>query len=78
METWGGQGLGEVASGAKTDRAQLRPLLAEVVPADIMIGDAARLASALDPRPVEHARCQHRWSSGPNISLTLSEVLLPD
>ena len=49
----------EVASGAKTDRAQLRRVLAVLGPGDVVtVTRLDRLA--LDPRPIEHARGDHR------------------
>jgi resolvase-like protein len=75
----------EVASGAKTERAQRRRLLNSLAAGDIVIGDAARSASALDPRPVEHARGSSPKKecgsvSGPPslVEPAVSEVLLPD
>ena len=53
----------EVASGAKTDRAQLRRLLNQLDAGDVLNGDAARPAGAIHPRPVEHARGDHRQES---------------
>jgi DNA invertase Pin-like site-specific DNA recombinase len=40
----------EVASGAKTDRPQLRRLLAEIGPGDVM------MVTRLDPRPSQYPR----------------------
>src|SRR5580704_18079528 len=48
----------EVASGGKTDRAQLRRLLDQLDAGDVD-GDTARPAGAIHPRPVEHARGDH-------------------
>jgi hypothetical protein len=48
----------EVASGAKTDRAQLRRLLDVLDAGDD--GDQARPAGAINPQPVEHSRGDHR------------------
>jgi DNA invertase Pin-like site-specific DNA recombinase len=52
-----------VASGAKTDRAQLRRLLGVLDAGDVADGDAARPAGAIHPRPVEHARGDRRSES---------------
>jgi DNA invertase Pin-like site-specific DNA recombinase len=52
--------VSEVASGTKTDRAQLRRLLSEVAAGDVVMGDAARPAGAIHPRPVEYARGDRR------------------
>jgi hypothetical protein len=50
----------EVASGAKTDRAQLRRLLDQLAPGDVLTVNAARPPGAIHPRPVEHSRGDHR------------------
>ena len=44
----------EVASGAKTDRAQLRRLLDQLGRRRRAYGDTARPARPINPRPVEH------------------------
>jgi DNA invertase Pin-like site-specific DNA recombinase len=50
----------EVASGAKTDRAQLRRLLDQLDDGDaVMVTRLDRLARST-PRPVEHPRGDHR------------------
>jgi hypothetical protein len=53
----------EVASGAKTERAQLRRLLDQLDASDVLTVDAARPTGAIHPRPVEHARGDHREES---------------
>ena len=50
----------EVASGAKTDRAQLRRLLDQLAPGDVVTVTRLDRLARLDPRPVEHARGDHR------------------
>jgi Resolvase, N terminal domain len=53
----------EVASGAKTDRAQLRRVLDELDAGDVlMVTRLDRLARS-NPRPVEHPRGDHRQES---------------
>jgi hypothetical protein len=49
----------EVASGAKTDQAQLRRLLDQLDARDVLMGHTARPAGAIHPRPVEHPRGDH-------------------
>ncbi len=53
----------EVASGAKTDRAQLRRVARPARRRRRADGDTARPAGAIDPRPAEHARGDHRQES---------------
>jgi hypothetical protein len=55
----------EVASGAKTDRPQLRRLLAEINSGDV--GDTARPLGPLDPRPSQHPRRDYRQGSWVSI-----------
>jgi Resolvase, N terminal domain len=54
----------EVASGAKTDRAQLARLLDQLDAGDVLDGDAARPPRALDPRSSQHPRGDHRALAG--------------
>ena len=49
----------EVASGAKTDRAQLRKAMAALQAGDAD-GDPARPAGAIHPRPAEHPGSHRR------------------
>jgi hypothetical protein len=53
----------KVASGAKTDRSQLRRALDQLGPDDVADGDAARPPGPLDPRPSQHP-CRHRCQGG--------------
>ena len=50
----------EVASGAKTDRAQLRRVVDQLDVGDVLM---VRPAGALHPRPVEYAGGDHREGS---------------
>jgi DNA invertase Pin-like site-specific DNA recombinase len=50
----------EVESGAKTDRAQLRRVLAELGPGDVLMVTRLDRLARIHPRPVEHARGDHR------------------
>ena len=58
---------GKWRAGQRTERAQLRRLLNSLAAGDIVI-DAARSASALDPRPVEHTRGHHRKKECGSVS----------
>jgi hypothetical protein len=64
-----GKVVREVASGAKTDRPQLRRLLDPARRRRRGDGDAARPAGAIHPRRVEHARDHHRQASRFQIPL---------
>jgi hypothetical protein len=62
-ETGAGKVFRETASGAKADRPQLRRVLEELDAGHVPDGDAARPPGAVHPRPVEHARGDHREES---------------
>jgi hypothetical protein len=51
------------SGGAKSDRPQLRRLLAEVGPGDVLMVTRARPLGAVDPRPSQHPRGDHRQGS---------------
>jgi DNA invertase Pin-like site-specific DNA recombinase len=53
----------EVASGAKTDRPQLRRLLAGIGPGDVVMVTRLDRLAALNPRPSQHPRGDHRQGS---------------
>ena len=50
----------ETASGAKTDRAQLRRALDQLDAGDVLMVTQARPPGPIDPRPAEHPRHHHR------------------
>jgi DNA invertase Pin-like site-specific DNA recombinase len=54
----------EVASGAKTDRTQLRRLLDVLDAGDVLTVTKLDRPGAIHPRPVEHARDDHRQEGG--------------
>jgi resolvase-like protein len=54
--------LRETASGANTDRAQLRRALDELAKGDVLM--VTRPAGALDPLPLEHDDDYHRQGRG--------------
>ena len=49
----------EVASGARTDRPQLRRLLSEITAGDVVMVTRLDRLAPINPRPVEHARGDH-------------------
>ena len=50
----------ETASGAKAERAELRKALAKLVEDDVLMVTPARPAGAIDTRPSQHPRHDHR------------------